>query len=115
MKTWLGTPHYMAPEITKKQAYGNKVDVWSVGVVAHTILTGQVPFTGKKNEDIWRSVQTDQPHFGGMRAALSSRAIYFVKECLMKNPEDRPSCEELLEHPWLQDNCDHPHVQEGTA
>ena len=56
MKTWLGTPHYMAPEITKKQAYGNKVDVWSVGVVAHAILTGQVPFTGKKNDDIWRSV-----------------------------------------------------------
>ena len=53
----LGTPNYMAPEITKKLKYDKKVDVWSVGVVAHTILTGCCPFNGRSNKETFRSIQ----------------------------------------------------------
>lgn len=43
----LGSPLYMAPEIIKKVPYDEKVDVWSIGVIAYIILTGRPPFLGK--------------------------------------------------------------------
>ena len=42
----LGSPIYMPPEIIKEQKYGNKVDVWSSGVVTYVLITGKPPFMG---------------------------------------------------------------------
>ena len=43
----LGTPLYMAPEIVERKAYDNKVDIWSLGVIAYMILAGRLPFRGR--------------------------------------------------------------------
>lgn len=42
----LGTPYYMAPELFKKQKYNSKVDIWSIGVIAFQLMTGDLPFIG---------------------------------------------------------------------
>ena len=47
LKTVLGTPHYMAPELVKRHKYGPGVDIWAVGVITHTLLTGCAPFERK--------------------------------------------------------------------
>ena len=36
----LGSPHYMSPEVINKQPYNEKIDVWSIGVIAYMLLTG---------------------------------------------------------------------------
>ena len=59
LETVLGTPYYMAPEIIKKQKYGSAVDVWSVGVVTHILLTGTAPFNGKTRDRIKKSILED--------------------------------------------------------
>ena len=46
LKTVLGTPYYMAPELVKRQKYGPGVDIWALGVITHTLLTGCTPFNG---------------------------------------------------------------------
>lgn len=47
----IGTQYYIAPEVIKKN-YGPKCDVWSCGVIAYLILSGQVPFNGLSNVEI---------------------------------------------------------------
>ena len=43
----IGSPLYMSPEVTRKENYDEKIDIWSTGVVAHLLLTGSLPFDSK--------------------------------------------------------------------
>ena len=78
LDTVLGSPFYMAPELVKRKNYGPGVDVWAVGVIAHTLLTGCVPFDGTTKTQIKASILRDKPGFGGLKSALSTKAINFV-------------------------------------
>ena len=92
LKQVLGSPLYMAPEIVREQAYDKSVDVWSVGVIAHILLSGCPPFYGKTKLDIYRSIVSDIPKFGKVRQSLSPEAIQFVGKCLAKDPSRRATC-----------------------
>jgi len=48
----LGTPLYMAPEMVRKKAYNEKVDVWSLGVITYQLLSGRTPFESRRLENI---------------------------------------------------------------
>jgi len=47
MSLKLGSPIYMAPEVTLGDEYDEKVDVWSAGVVTYILLSGKPPFVGE--------------------------------------------------------------------
>jgi calcium-dependent protein kinase len=53
LKQVLGSPLYMAPEIVQEQSYNSKVDIWSVGVIAHIMISGCPPFFGKSKMEIY--------------------------------------------------------------
>ena len=80
----LGSPLYMAPEIVREEPYDKSVDVWSVGVIAHILLSGSPPFYGQSKQEIYRSIVKDTPRFGKVKASLSAEAIDFVTQCLHK-------------------------------
>ncbi len=44
----VGTPHFMAPEVVKREPYGKPVDVWGCGVILFILLSGCLPFHGTK-------------------------------------------------------------------
>ena len=60
----IGTPHFMAPEVIQRKAYGKPVDVWSTGVVLHILLSGSMPFLGTKDR-LYESVCADRLHLTG--------------------------------------------------
>lgn len=45
----VGTPHFMAPEVVKREPYGKPVDVWGCGVILFILLSGCLPFYGTKD------------------------------------------------------------------
>ena len=47
LKTCVGSPIYMAPQILEKRDYSAKCDIWSLGVIYYELLHGSVPWTAR--------------------------------------------------------------------
>ena len=55
MKFRIGTLPYMAPEVFMQQ-YGQKCDIWSIGVVIYRLITGKFPYNGKSKKEVIRNI-----------------------------------------------------------
>ena len=108
----LGSPLYMAPEIVAEQAYNQKVDIWSTGVIAYILLSGRPPFPGKSKKEIFHATQFsklsfDHPPF----THVSPSAKDFISRALCKDQEKRPDARQLLEHEWIKEMVKEPEVK----
>ena len=74
----LGSPLYMAPEIVLGHLYDAKVDIWAIGCIAHIMLTGNAPFWGKTQNDVYKAIVSKTPTFGKAKKVLSQEAIEFT-------------------------------------
>ncbi len=81
---WVGTAHYMAPEVGKGQ-YGRSIDVYACGVVLYEMLTGRPPFDGESEHEIMMRHATDEVALKPVPEAF--RAV--LAKGLAKNPVDR--------------------------
>ena len=61
LKTIAGTPYYMAPEVING-SHGKKADLWSLGVVLYTMVSGYLPFQGQIFE-VFRKIREGDFHF----------------------------------------------------
>ena len=96
----LGTPAYMAPERFRNQLYGTRSDVYSVGVMVYQMLTGRLPFVTRAKDPMAMAVlQATEPPPAMSEPDLSIAPALeaAVLAALAKDPEARPSAEELAE------------------
>ncbi len=56
MKTLVGTPYYVAPEVLDG-IYGFECDSWSLGVIMYTLLSGYLPFYGKTPGEVFEKIK----------------------------------------------------------
>jgi calcium/calmodulin-dependent protein kinase I len=75
----LGSPLYMSPELVEEKEYDNRVDVWSTGVIAYILLSGQPPFYGNTKEDIYHAITTQPLVFLDRFKNVSDDAKDFIK------------------------------------
>ena len=97
----LGSPLYMAPELCAERAYDNKVDVWATGVISFVLLSGMAPFSGRTKAEIYGAVANKEPDYRRI-ASSSPAAKEFIKACLQKNPEQRPTIDQVLQMDWMK-------------
>ena len=102
LKKFIGTSYYIAPEVIKEN-YNEKCDVWSCGVILYILLCGYPPFNGQSNVDIFHHIKHSEPVFEGEEwSDISKEAIDLIKIMLNKNPANRFTAEQCLNHKWLK-------------
>ena len=108
LRTYVGTPVYMAPEVSRLESgkqsyppYTHKVDCWSLGVILYTLLAGRRPF--KTGINLHDSIMAGRyvPMEGVHWDSVSNAARSLVKKLLDVNPETRWSTEQVLAHRWF--------------
>ena len=96
----VGTVCWMAPELIKRQnRYDCKVDVWSLGIFAYELTNGDPPYIQEsQSQIILNIVRLEPPPIADKWSPLFQD---FVKQCLIKDPAQRPSVAQLLEHEFV--------------
>jgi polo-like kinase 4 len=96
--TLCGTPNFISPEIASRSAHGLEADVWSLGCMMFTFLTGKPPFdTDGIKDTLSKVVQAkyEMPTF------ISKEAQDLIFNLLKKNPQERIPLNKVLDHPFM--------------
>ena len=96
----LGTPAYMSHEqATADPAVDHRADIYSFGVLAYELLTGQPPFVGRTPQNLLAAHVTEAPdQITKRRASISPALATLVMRCLEKRAADRPQTAQELVH-----------------
>src|SRR5690348_14687791 len=96
----LGTPAYMAPEqASADPSVDHRADIYSFGVLAYELLTGQPPFAGRTPQNVLAAHVTEVPEaINKRRASLRPALAALVMHCLEKRPADRPQSASEVVH-----------------
>jgi calcium/calmodulin-dependent protein kinase I len=103
LETSCGTPDYVAPEvITAEGSYDKSVDMWSCGVITYVLLCGFSPFLSSTQTGLFEKIIKVEYDFPDPEwTNISEEAKDFIRHLLVKDPEDRYTAEQCLQHPWL--------------
>ncbi|OBA24776.1 Pkinase-domain-containing protein, partial [Hanseniaspora valbyensis NRRL Y-1626] len=118
--TFVGTSTYMSPERIQGGIYTTKGDVWSLGLSIIELLTGKFPLDSREikyDSDLddadnslrpdgildllQRIVNEPSPHLP-TNYPFNEKLVDFVNKCCIKNPDERASIKELLQHEYIQ-------------
>uniref|UniRef100_A0A8C6PP17 non-specific serine/threonine protein kinase n=1 Tax=Nothobranchius furzeri TaxID=105023 RepID=A0A8C6PP17_NOTFU len=99
------TANFVAPEVLKKQGYDTACDIWSLGVLLYTMLTGFTPFANGPEdtpEEILARIGSGKFSLsGGYWTSVSAEAKDLVSKMLHVDPHQRLTATQVLRHPWV--------------
>eukprot|EP00871_Galdieria_phlegrea_P003675 jgi/Galph1/4308/GphlegSOOS_G2958.1 len=97
--TLVGSLYHLSPEQIKGICYsGEKVDMWSSGVVAHCLLVGHPPFRATDVSELLNDITQGNYEIPNH---LSPEAQELIRSLLQLDPEKRPNCRDVLSMRWF--------------
>ena len=97
----VGTVCWMAPELIKgERRYDTKIDIWSFGIFAVELANGDPPYINEPQHRVIMNILKKNPP--PLESRWSPQYQDFVNKCLTKDPQQRWSADQLLEHEFLQ-------------
>ncbi|KAI9159407.1 Mitogen-activated protein kinase kinase kinase kinase 4 [Blastocladiella emersonii ATCC 22665] len=106
--SFIGTPFWMAPEVIRSENdrnnwYDAKADVWSIGITVIELADKCPPLAEIHPFTALKLILQDAQPLGLKNPKKRSKPMNeFIALCLTRDPKRRPSCNELLNHPFMQ-------------
>ncbi|XP_054141419.1 serine/threonine-protein kinase PAK 3-like [Melozone crissalis] len=97
----VGTPSWMAPEVVRGEAYGPKVDIWSLGIMGLEMVEGEAPYQREARLRVFELIQRNGPPKLQNPRHHSALLRDFLRCCLQADEDRRWSAQELLQHPFV--------------
>ena len=97
-KTHCGSVCYAAPEMIDNKDYSFSVDIWSLGIILYCLQYRRFPFCDENMSGIYQKIHNEEPFFQCQYNDINA----VIRQCLKKNPDERPSSMDLLNLKWIQ-------------
>ncbi|GAB4824548.1 hypothetical protein Ancab_007423 [Ancistrocladus abbreviatus] len=94
-----GSPLWMAPEVVRGESQGFESDMWSLGCTVIEMVTGKPAWRDDGVNTLSRIGYSDE--LPQLPSQLSELGLDFLEKCLRRDPSQRWSCDQLLQHPYL--------------
>jgi len=102
LKLRCGSPGYVAPEILEDIGYNESSDIFSAGVILYVLLTGRPVFRGYNiNEILVKNKKCEIEYPAKYWSKISEKAKDLVSKMLEKDPKDRITTKDALNHSWF--------------
>ncbi|CAB1424439.1 unnamed protein product [Pleuronectes platessa] len=112
LDTFCGSPPYAAPELFQGKKYdGPEVDVWSLGVILYTLVSGSLPFDGQNLKELRERVLRGKyriPFY------MSTDCENLLKKLLVLNPGKRGSLQQIMKDRWMNVGYDNDDLKQFT-
>ncbi|KAI2656246.1 MAP/microtubule affinity-regulating kinase 4 [Labeo rohita] len=113
LDTFCGSPPYAAPELFQGKKYdGPEVDIWSLGVILYTLVSGSLPFDGQNLKELRERVLRGKyrvPFY------MSTDCESILRRFLVLNPTKRCTLEQIMKDKWMNVGYENdelkPHVE----
>jgi len=98
---FLGTLAYAPPEVLKGEQFGTIAqEMFSLGTILYLLIFGEIPFKSPEETLFSNNIYMNAPK----NVSCSQEVLNLIEWMLQKRPEDRPSLNSVLNHPWMKDN-----------
>uniref|UniRef100_A0A158Q7F2 Myosin light chain kinase, smooth muscle n=1 Tax=Elaeophora elaphi TaxID=1147741 RepID=A0A158Q7F2_9BILA len=96
------TAEFCPPEVINVEPVGLSADMWTIGVIAYLLLSGDSPFIGRTNQETRANVSSGDWQFRDVVwDKVSDLAKDFIAKLIVKNKDERMTVSEALAHPWI--------------
>ena len=109
--TQTGTPYYASPEVWSDSPYDSKSDIWSLGVVTYEMVTLHPPFRAESMNALYKKILKGQ--YSKINSKYSNDICEIIKLLLKVNPNERPSCDQILKNKMVMERIDFFKDREG--